>query len=205
VGVAESGGAAKLGAMAARRGEAGVRPGRVAAALLLGALAGCGGGSSNPVGALQAPCPRIAILGDGADLTRFRAGAERDLTAMVVDARVSGFEARCDFVGSDRRALDVRVTPGFDAERGPGSDGRVVDLRWFAALTDPGDTVVLDRQSFTTRVTFPINVQRASVTGGTARFSIPLSPGVRVADFTVRVSFQLTPEELALNRARGPR
>ncbi len=46
------------------------------------ALAGC----AQPVDPLapQAPCPRIAILSDGADLTRFRADSAQDLTGLVV-------------------------------------------------------------------------------------------------------------------------
>jgi hypothetical protein len=35
--------------------------------------------------------------------------------------------------------------------------------------------------------------------------SMPLTGGRRAADYVVRVSFQLTPEELALNRQRGVR
>lgn len=193
-----------------RAGEAhrNARRGRGAmAAALLPLLAACGGGSgiTGPLANIQAPCPRIAILADGADLTRFRPGAERDLTAMIADARVSGFEAQCDFASRDRRALNVRVTPRFEAERGPAAQGRVLDLGWFVALSDSADTAVLNRQAFTTRITFPPNVPRATVEGGTARLTLPLSETMRAVDYHVRISFQLTDEELALNRARGPR
>jgi hypothetical protein len=171
------------------------------AGLLL--LAGCGGSGSPDSG--SAPCPRIAILADGADLTRFRAGAARDLTAMTVDARIAGFDASCDYTGRGQRRLDVRITPRFEAERGPGATDRSVDLPWFVALSDAGDANLLDRVASATRVTFTPNVARAQATGRPVRVSMPVGDGVRAGDYIIRLSFQLTPEELALNRQRGPR
>ncbi len=152
-----------------------------------------------------APCPRIAMLGEGADMTRFRAGAERDLTAMMVDARIAGFDARCDWASRDRRALDVRITPRFQAERGPALEGRAVDLPWFVAMTDASDSTLLERVAATTRVAFQPNVPTAGATGPAVRLTVPVGGEVRARDYTLRLSFQLTPEELALNRARGSR
>ena len=187
---------------------AGMRSGIKAGAALAGvvALAACGGSApTNPLMAGQASCPRIAILADGADVTRFQGAGVRDLTAMVIDARIAGFDARCDYAGRDRRMLDVRVTPRFQAERGPAAQGRTADLGWFVALSNADDTEVLDRQAFTTRVTFGANAPRASVNGQTARLQVPIGDGAAAIDYLVRISFQLTPQELAQNRARGPR
>jgi hypothetical protein len=176
----------------------------VAAGLALPLLLSACGGSGSAPAAGAAPCPRIAILADGADLTRFRSGAARDLTALTVDARIAGFQARCDYAGSDRRSLEVRLTPRFEAERGPAAEGRTADLPWFAVLTDVEDTTLVSRISETTRVTFPANVQRAEATGRPVRVMVPLGER-RATDFVLRLSFQLTPEELELNRQRGPR
>jgi hypothetical protein len=168
-------------------------------------LAGC----ANPFQPLtptpQAPCPQIALLADGADLTRFRPGAARDLTAMMVDAKIAGFDATCAFAGRDRRAITVRVTPRFEAERGPASTERSADLPWFVALSDANDSTVLERVSGATRVAFPANVGRAQATGRTAEVTVPVGNGLRAQDYILRLSFQLTREELELNRQRGPR
>jgi hypothetical protein len=179
---------------------------RLAALAGMGLLAACGGGSlpGTPAGN-QAPCPRIAILADGADLTRFRGGASGDLTALTADARIAGFDASCDYTSRDRSGLQVRLTPRFDVERGPAAEGRTLDIPWFVALTDQADSAVLDRQAFTTRVAFGPNVARTTLAGQTARLTMPLGEGRRATDYTLRLSLQLTPEELALNRARGPR
>jgi hypothetical protein len=184
-------------------------------ALVLGAtlaLAACGGREdaegARTIATLAnelAPCPRIVILGDGADLTRFRPGGDRDLTAMVVDARIEGFNASCDYANSARDSLAIRLTPRFEAERGPAAEGRTAELPWFVALTDPGDQSVLDRRGFAARASFPPNTPRATVIGQQARLAVPLRPGARAQDYTIRLSFQLSPEELAHNRARGPR
>src|SRR6187397_768886 len=63
---------------------------------LLAGLAGCGGGDLN---AFPPACPRAAILGDAADLTRYRpehAGqGGQDLTDMVFDGRITGVSGKC--------------------------------------------------------------------------------------------------------------
>ncbi len=185
--------------------------GRIAAGALALGLAACGGGSEEAprsraeavVAAGQAPCPRIALLADGADLTRFRPGAPRDLPGLTLDARITGFDARCDFTDRARSALEVRITPRFEAERGPAAAGRTAELPWFVAVTDPADQRVVARTAAATRVDFPANVARASATGQPVRITVP--GGAEARAHIVRLSFQLTPEELELNRARGPR
>ena len=178
---------------------------RGAAVLGVLGLAACGGGGTRTSDGPQAPCPRIALLADGADMTRFRPGGAGELTAMVVDARISGFDATCDWAGRSGRDVTVRLTPRFEAERGPAADGRTLDLPWFVALTDAGDTTLLAREAFSTRLTFPPNVPRATATGQAARVTVPVAEGRRAGEYTLRVSLQLTPEELAFNRRRGPR
>ena len=129
-------------------------------AFALLALAGCSG-SGFGSGSSSAPCPRIALLAEGAEVTRYRPGAPRDLTQMAYDAQIVGFEARCDYTGRDRSGLEVRVTPRFAAELGPAAQGRTVDLPWFVAVTDFGDTEILNRITATSRLTFAQNVNRA--------------------------------------------
>jgi hypothetical protein len=80
-----------------------------------------------------------------------------------------------------------------------------VDLPWFVVLTDAEDREVLARVAATTRLGFAPNVPRAQALGQVVQLDMPIGGGRRAADYTVRVSFQLTPEELALNRQRGPR
>lgn len=179
----------------------------VAVVALPAMLAACGGSesTSNVLTAGQAPCPRITILADGADLTQYVAGAPRDLTTMVLDARIAGFDAVCDYASRDRRALDVRVTPRFQVERGPAARGGSLDMPWFIAVSDAGDTDVIERQAFTARATLASNQTRVNSTGQAARLRLPIGDGVSAGNYVVRISFQLTPDQLAQNRSRGPR
>lgn len=166
-------------------------------------LAGCGGGSGFTSGP-PAPCPRVTILADGADLTQFRPGAVQDLAAMTVDARLIGFEARCDYTRR-RESVAVAVSAIFDVERGPAAPAlREARLPWFIAVTDAGDAQLIDRQDFVTPVAFTGNVNRVRVQSRPVTLNFPAEERL-VENHNVRLSFQLTPEQLALNRRRGPR
>lgn len=177
---------------------------RKAAMGLAGAalLSGCGGSgisSTSP----PAPCPRVTVLADGADLTRFRPGAGQDLAAMTTDARLVGFQARCDYLRR-REGVSVAISAVFDVERGPAATAREVSLPWFIAVTDAMDTQVIDRQEYVTPVAFETNVNRVRVQSRPVTLNFPADERL-VENHNVRLSFQLTPEELALNRRRGPR
>ena len=166
----------EVGAVMARHGDL-LGKGGLAALASLALLAACGSDSSPLSSGAQAPCPNVVILAEGADMTRFRAGASGDLTALTADARIAGFEANCDYAGRARTELTLRVTPRFDVERGPAAEGRTLDIPWFVALSDAGDRSLLDRQAFTSRATFGPNVVRTTIQGQTARLSLPLEEG----------------------------
>lgn len=148
-----------------------------------------------------APCPRITLLRDGADLTRFRPGAGQDLSVMTADARLTGFQARCDFANRGN-AITIDITPGFAVEQGPAGASSSVDLPWFVAISDDRDTRILDQQDYTTRASFPANQSRVALAGERVRLTLPAS---EIREVNVRLSFRLTAEELAYNRRRGAR
>ena len=165
-------------------------------------LAGCGptGYETSP----PAPCPRITILADGADLTRYRPGAVPDLASMTSDARLIGFQARCDYTDR-RRSVAVAVSAVFDVERGPAGVGeRSVALPWFVAVTDGNDSQVIDRREYVTAVAFEGNANRVRVQSRAVSFNFPADERM-VETHNVRLSFQLTRDQLDANRRRGPR
>lgn len=166
-------------------------------------LAGCGERAPRDLLAgAQAPCPGIGVLADAADLTRFRAGGGSDLTAMVVNAQVSGFQAKCDYT-SKRSGLAVSLTPEFSAERGPAATGSDIDIPYMVAVVGDDDRI-LSRAEYVLRVSFPPNVAKVKSAG--EELNITLTGGVPEASRRrVLVGFVLSPEELAANRRRGPR
>ena len=180
-----------------------MRAGLVVAAALAALLpAACGGGDRGP--SLPVACPRPGILADGADLTRWRPGPVQDLTTLVYDARLTGLNGNCR-PGRGDRSLEVTLTPSFSVERGPAGGGeRVAELPWFVAVVGPGEEV-LQRQSFLERLAFARGETRAAGEGAPVRLSLPVGEERRATDYRIFVSFELTPEDVAVNRRRGPR
>lgn len=165
-------------------------------------LAGCGS-SGTTAGNAPAPCPRVTVLADGSDLTLFRPGGGQDLIDVTFDARLIGFNARCDYTRR-REGVAVAISAVFEVERGPVGAGRQVVLPWFVAVTDATDSQIIDRQEFRTPIDFAANVNRTRVESRPLTLTFGADERL-VENHNVRVSFQLTPEQLALNRRRGPR
>jgi len=163
-------------------------------------LSACGGTPSR----LPVACPTPGLLSDGADLTRYRPGPVRDLTTLDWDARLSGLNGGCDR-GRNNQTIEMKLTVGFVVERGAGTEGRVVDLPWFVAVVDTRTDQVLTRRSFVERVSFARNETRISGQSEQVSLSLPVGETKRAQDYKILVSFELTADDLALNRRRGPR
>lgn len=173
----------------------------LAATLATLPLGGCGGDSAP---SLPVACPRPGILADGADLTRWQPGPVRDLTTLAFDARLTGLNGSCR-AGRRDRSIEVTLTPAFAVERGPAGGGaRVAELPWFIAVVGPGEEV-LQRRSFVERLAFSRGETRAAGEAEPVRLSLPVGEERRATDYRIYVSFELTPEEVAVNRRRGPR
>lgn len=176
----------------------------IAMALVATALLGGCGGNTGYSTRPPAPCPRISILADGADLTRYRQGAVPDLGSMTFDARLIGFQARCDY-NRARTAVVVSVAGIFDVERGPaGSGQRTTNVPWFIIVTDAGDGQVIERQDFVTPVNFDGNASNVRVQSRPVALNFPAEERL-VENHNVRLSFQVTREQLEANRRRGAR
>ncbi len=174
------------------------------------ALSACGSRDNVVVGgrgeapvrlAQRADCPHVGVLADAADLTRFRPGRGEDLTELVLDARVTGVTGSCDLA---RRATNVDVAITIQATRGPAATTRVLDVPYWVAVMDR-EGKILDKQVFQARFEFPSNRTTMRLTGEEVRLVLPTPEGVRGRDFSVSVGLQVTEEELAFNRRRGPR
>jgi hypothetical protein len=167
------------------------------AGLLLAGLAGC----SPDINSFAPVCPESGILADAADLTRY-AGNGRDVTDLVLDGRITGLAGTCKR-GDRRNLLDTSLIVQIEATRGPAAATRTADFTWFVSVTK-GDQI-LDKQDYRQSVTFPENVDRVRVTSDEIPLIFPVPPGTSGAAYHIYVGFQLTPDELALNRQRGPR
>lgn len=162
------------------------------------ALAACGG--FGPKQEFPPVCPKLALLKDGADITRFSPRGQ-DVTDLVLDGRLTAVPANCTYGKGSTVAASLKVT--MDLARGPAAGGRDLDVPYFIAVSRAGQ--VVDKQVYTLRASFPPNVERMSVTSDQVDMVFPVSAEVPASAYQIFVGFQLTPDELQRNRSRGPR
>lgn len=166
---------------------------------LLAAAAGSLGACSQP-DAFAPACPQLALLQDGADLTRF-AGPGRDITDLVLEAHLAAVPATCHWANKAHTKVEAKLQVAMSLGRGPAMNGRTVDVPYFVAASE-GDNI-LDKQIFTARAEFPTNTDRVGVTTPEVSMLFPVTLEKSAAVYKITVSFQLTPEELVYNRGRG--
>jgi hypothetical protein len=174
--------------------------GAAVAALVAAACSGAGPGAA-PIA-----CPTPGILADAADLTRYAPGATvRDLTTLEFDARLTGLSGGCRVAGRGR-GVEMTLNAQFVVDRGPASFTRSLDLPWSIAVLDARTNEPIDRpQRLVDQIRFGPNETRAAVTSQGVSILLPVSENRRVNDYRVLVFLQLTEDELAVNRRRGPR
>lgn len=161
------------------------------------ALGGCGATGDE----FPPACPTVAILGDAADLSRYR-GASHDLTDMVVSGRITGLSGSCK--RANRGAVVVTtVSVALELTRGPAAPGRAASAAYFVALAR-GETI-LAKQGFPLSAEFPPNTERVRLTGDEVEVPVPNRGTEGAASYRILVGFELTPQELASNRRRNAR
>lgn len=178
-----------------RRVRAGSAFLRFAVPAVLLALAGCGPGRNE----FAPACPVAQLVPALADLTRFT-GAGRDLTDLIVQARIVQVQGECS--PASRDVLNANVSISISIQRGPAMPGRETDVPVFVAVSRGGE--VLDKQMLPVTITFPPNVDRVTMTSKPITLALPVGDGIAGPSYHVIAGFQLTPEEVEFNR-RGTR
>jgi hypothetical protein len=166
--------------------------------VLLLPLSGCG-----PAPNTFAPlCPTPRLIPALADLTRYGGpGPSHDVTDLIVQARVVAVNGSCEAGDQPTKTLPAKVKVSISVLRGPAMKGREADVPVFLAVAE-GDTV-RDKNVFAVHVTFPPNVDRLTITSPDIDMDLPISPAKSGAAYSIIAGFQLTPDELAVNRQGG--
>jgi hypothetical protein len=168
------------------------------ALLALASLASCG-----PDKNVFAPaCPQPRFVQPLADLIRFRPGGGQDITDLVLQGRMLRVDGKCEY-GEKKTELQTTVTVVVDLQRGVAMQGRTAVVPVFVAITD-GDAITA-KQVYNLQVEFPSNVDRATTSSPEVDMTLPISPTKSGAAYGIIAGFQLTPEELAINRQRSAR
>jgi hypothetical protein len=167
-----------------------------------GPLGGCGYEDQSRFAPV---CPKVAVLADAADVTVYRPsptpGGGHDLTDMVLDGRIEGLSGKC--ARASDTLLATHVTLSMQFSRGPAATTREMQVPYFIGVFE-GDEI-LDKKVIPIPLVFPPNVDRLALDTQDVELDLPISSVKSGAVYTVRVGFQLTPDQLALNRKRGSR
>lgn len=172
----------------------------VAAALsALALLAACGSGrSAATVGQV---CPTVSVVSDTARMVQMRPGSPGAAGDVAFVAEVADYSGNCRTTDEDTM-LVVEMTLRIMAERGPAAgDARSVNAPFYIAIANRTDQTILVKEIFNAQFDFKGEQRRAGSTEELLQ-RIPMPAGKRPGDFEILVGFQLTPEQLQLNRTR---
>ena len=172
----------------------GRRTGLVLAAAAALAVHGCGADKRE-----ARICPRVEILESADRLTAFAPGPGRDVTDVVLNGSIAGFEGECTVAG-DRVEIDLELA--FSLERGPANRTGKAQFAHFVAIQEfhpaPGG-----KRVFPVDVAFEEGGTRA-VFRDTVTIGIPLAEKQSARDFNIFIGFQLEPGQLDYNRTGAP-
>ncbi len=144
-------------------------------------------------------CPSLSLLKDAADMQRF-AGGGRDISELVVQARLTAVPATC--TRADPTHVRARLQVAMDLTRGPAAQGGRLEVPYFVGVTEAGQ--VLDEQDYRMVANFPANIDQQRVSGDPIDLLLPITRTKTAAAYSIFVGFRLSPEELANNRAQRP-
>jgi hypothetical protein len=163
-------------------------------ATIAAAAAGCQQLDSRPnVG----PCPMTGALYEAARLVEV-GGVERHENVAFTGA-IEGVESFCRYVGTNPITMEIDVD--FSFGRGPKAESDRKTYSYFVAVTRR-DRVVIAKEVFTLDVKFDRGEEIVRVRERVGGIRIPrATETVSGTNFEVIVGFELTPEQLAFNRA----
>ena len=163
------------------------------AVLACAALAGCGGNED----AFAPACPGLALVPNGADLTRFNGGGQ-DVSNLLITGRITAVPAQCQR-GDEPHTVKATLHVEASFRRGPAAGAAVAPIGYFVALMRAGR--VVQEQDFTFAPGFAPNDDYASVKGDDIELVVPVSRKTSAAVYTIYVGFRLTRGELAYNQS----
>lgn len=142
------------------------------------------------------PCPRVYILADAGNLVRYKPGPGRDITDIVFEGRIANFVGSCDY--DEDKGVDIDLVVQIELQRGPAATGAPVSFEYFVALPafrpKPEGKRIMPVSG-----TFAPNQTRMAYQD-TVHMFIPLAKPEDGYDTEIVIGFQLTPEEIELNR-----
>jgi hypothetical protein len=176
--------------------------------------------------AAKVPCPHVAVISDADLFARFQAGKKWTSNTVLYESQITGIKSACDFRNKKKQAskkpndkkdktpdgprtLVAAITVSFATRINKNHVGRKAELEYFVAITDRNANV-LNKNTFKVVPPKPKKRNKTSANKGSfirftdkpVRLKIPLKAGQSGHDFMIFTGFQLTKEQLELNRKR---
>ncbi|HEY1721459.1 MAG TPA: hypothetical protein VGG27_09470 [Magnetospirillaceae bacterium] len=173
----------------------GLRRALIAAAVPV-ALAGCsalGGKKEAP------PCPEVNVLADTSKFITYRPGPGRDMTDMVLQGEIVGYKGSCTY-DKDEKKMVMTLQVSMTFTRGPAAPGDDARAEYYVAIPAyyPKPEA---KQTFGVQFSFQPPADHVRITDNEVELTLPLKdPAKDLANRDIYIGFQLTPEELELNR-----
>ncbi|SCA55582.1 conserved exported hypothetical protein [Candidatus Terasakiella magnetica] len=153
------------------------------------------------------PCPRVTVLKNAAELTKFKEGPGRDLIDVLFEAKVTNVLSQCYYdVDYDTRAgaITAQVAPVIAAKRGPADQSRSAELSYFIAVIDDNKKV-LQKSTFPMKLAFPGNLTQNEVRDEPVDLTIVTNGATDGSNYEIYIGFQLSREEMAYNHRQTQR
>ena len=149
-------------------------------------------------------CPSTAVLADAATVTKLKPGGPlgaRNDAGVVFSAEMSQAMLKCNYDRNENK-LSLDLSFAVKANRGPAAIGADPQLDFFVAIIDADNNVIVKNiyHAQPEMAGRPNNVFTESV----SNYPVPLAMDKRPYDYEILTGFQLTPDELAHNRAPKP-
>lgn len=142
-------------------------------------------------------CPRVAVLGDAAQLTKFVPGAPQTQDNVMYTARMTDVSSDCVYRGETREKMENNLRVAVEAQRGPALRSNTVEEEYFVAVLDRAGNV-LSKRVMTMTIDFGSS-QRISTVEETWQL-FDLTGGGGGPSFEIWSGFQLTDAEVDFNR-----
>lgn len=153
-------------------------------------------GTSNEPNA--GPCPLMGVLYDAGRVVEFKGGEER-FANVAYTAEMRGVRGLCRYVGANPIVMSMEIDLAFG--KGPAAPAARKTYRYWVAVTR-SNMAPIEKQYFDITVDFPRNADRMAGSERIEKIVIPrANDSISGANFEVLVGFDLTPEQLAFNRA----
>lgn len=146
-------------------------------------------------------CPRVAVLGEAARLTKFRPGAPETAENVMFTGEMTKVEITCKYADAALSRFEADVFATMIVRRGPAMSGNVAEFPYFVSVVDRRGIVIAKRE-FLVRVNLG-GEQAVEHREASWQFYPRLRTGGAAVLLETWVGFQLTDAELAYNRRRA--